>query len=156
MGGPDFVRSAVQRQEGYLRALVALGIPANPAFCVGNVYQESNLYGITQALMGGPRTQRPTAFFAWNDVAAMHVLRALQDLGVRVPEEASLIGFDDSPMVATFTPPLTTVRQPYREIGEHAVQLLLDRIRGVSPASHQQLLPATLIERNSVAAPQDE
>lgn len=93
----------------------------------------------------------PTGVTCFNDLVAMGVLRALHELGIRVPEEVSVIGFDDIPMAAYLSIPLTSVRVPKREMGARAAALLLelieahDRDEQLSP--RHIVLEATLIER---------
>ncbi len=91
---------------------------------------------------------RPTAVFAANDSSAIGVLRAAATLGLGVPTDLSVIGFDDVPQASTTTPPLTTVAQPLAELGSRAVEMLLTMLRG-EPASDHVRLPTTLRVRQS-------
>jgi DNA-binding LacI/PurR family transcriptional regulator len=91
------------------------------------------------------RADRPTAVLAISDLLALGVLDAAAERGVNVPRDLSVIGFDDIPDAATSTPPLTTVRQPHREKGSTAVQLLLTGVK----APHTVLLPTELVVRSS-------
>jgi LacI family transcriptional regulator len=92
-----------------------------------------------------------TAIFAANDHMALGLLRAFAEAGRRVPEDVSLVGFDDIPEAGFFSPPLTTVRQDFDELGRQSLALLLDRIRLGSPLVERASVPARLIVRDSVA-----
>ncbi len=96
-----------------------------------------------------------TAVLAYNDLVAVGVLSRLAELGVRVPDELSVVGFDDIPLAAMVTPPLTTVAAPTELAGRVAVEALLDRLQDGAaqrPAAVQRL-PTTLVVRSSTAAP---
>jgi LacI family transcriptional regulator, galactose operon repressor len=98
------------------------------------------------------RKQRFTALFAYNDVAAIGAIRALQEAGLRVPQDVSVMGFDDIPGAAFHTPSLTTVRQPLRRMGEIAAQTLLDRIEGREDYVREVAVEPELVIRESTAA----
>ena len=159
-GGPDFVRSASIRRDGYKLALAEAGLPYNPAFdaCVhikeGEV--QPIIYEWTRQVMRLPMSERPTAFFCWNDSTAVRTLMALSDRNIRVPQHVSVVGFDDSSGSATTEPRLTTFRQPYSAIGAKAVELLLRQIRREEQLRQPFYLPADLILRDSTAAPPPE
>jgi DNA-binding LacI/PurR family transcriptional regulator len=93
-----------------------------------------------------------TALFVANDATALGVLRALRERGRRVPEDVSVVGFDDVPEAPFFSPPLTTVRQNFGEVGRHAFQLLLDQIDGLTP-ERRRLVEPELVVRESTSAP---
>jgi DNA-binding LacI/PurR family transcriptional regulator len=94
---------------------------------------------------------RPTAIFAVNDDTAIGVLAAAHDLGLRVPEDLSVVGFDDVPYARHLRPALTTVRQDFEELGRRAIAALLDEIEGtVRPVPHPRVLPR-LVVRDSTA-----
>jgi len=152
VGGPEFVRSACQRHDGYRQALEESGVPYVPEWDSINIYWNVDLYEWVVRLMRDKTAIRPTAFFAWNDGAAIRTLTALQDLNRRIPEQISLIGFDDDPLMRT-NPPLTTLRQPFREIGAKAVEALIGRIKDPHAPPPRFLLPTQLIVRDSTAPP---
>ncbi|WP_341678363.1 substrate-binding domain-containing protein [Niveibacterium sp. SC-1] len=119
---------AVERLAGYRRALDEAGIPFDPDLVVQGDFRESGgVVGIAQLL---ERSRLFTAIFAANDQTAYGARLALYRKGIRVPEDVSLIGFDDLPASVYTTPPLTTVRQPVYEIGRMAARVLLDLIAG--------------------------
>jgi DNA-binding LacI/PurR family transcriptional regulator len=93
------------------------------------------------------------AIFVANDQMALGVLRALHEAGRRVPEDVSIVGFDDVPEAAFFTPPLTTVRQPFDLVGRRSVECLLDLANGVTPATERVMLAPELVIRDSATRP---
>ncbi len=142
---------AQDRLAGYQQALQAQGLPQPPEFVVEGDWQAGSGFAALHQLM--QLATPPTAIFVQNDQMAAGVLRAANDLNVAVPEQLSLIGIDDIPMATYLSPPLTTLRQDFAEIGRLAAQLLID---GVSrPATKQQhlTLPASLILRDSTMPP---
>jgi DNA-binding LacI/PurR family transcriptional regulator len=103
-----------------------------------------------RGLLAGPRP--PTAVLCQSDQLALGVLAAARELGVRVPEDLSVVGFDDVPEAARTVPPLTTVRQAHDEKGRLATRLLLDRLAG-RRAPAETVLPTELVVRGSAASP---
>lgn len=93
-----------------------------------------------------------TAVFVANDQMALGLLRAFSELGIRVPGDVSVAGFDDIPEAEFFSPPLTTVRQDFAEVGRRCIALLLDRIESGSTESERGLVPAELVVRDSTAS----
>ena len=98
-------------------------------------------------------TERPTAVFCSCDEAAFGFIAALRRKEIRVPENVSVVGFDDIPLADHYCPALTTVRQPHRELGTTAVRMLLERIRDVEASIPNQLLEGKLIMRESTGHP---
>jgi DNA-binding LacI/PurR family transcriptional regulator len=151
---PD--RHSLRRYEGYATALKAAGIPINNAYTVGPsnapafATQEDGYEGMTRLAR---MKQPPTAVFARNDFAAIGALRAAHKLGLRVPQDIAIAGFDNIPLAAFTTPPLTTVEQPITEQGAMAAHLLLDRIEGrySGPAKRLTML-CKLVIRESTRA----
>ncbi|GBD08205.1 Catabolite control protein A [Candidatus Thermoflexus japonica] len=150
ISGPPMARSDRLRRAGYQEALTAAGIPPDPAWVVeGNGRPEAGEWGI-QRLLEAP--VRPTAVFCYNDMTAIGALRAARVAGLRVPEDLSIIGFDDILFAAYTEPPLTTIAQPKYEMGRTAMSMLLRLLQGerVSP---QLQLPCRLVERASCGPP---
>jgi LacI family transcriptional regulator len=104
-------------------------------------------------LLDGP--QPPTAIFAFNDNMAVGVLRAARARGIRVPEDLSVVGFDDSEQAAIVTPALTTVRQPLAEMGRMAVSLLLRLLENQRVEGLNVELATRLVVRDSTAPPRE-
>ena len=98
------------------------------------------------------RRRRFTAVFASNDYSAFGAMEALREAGLRVPEDVSVVGFDDMPPAALARPPLTTVQQPVADMGQTAVRLLLDELAG-HPVAQYVVLPTTLVIRGSTGPP---
>ena len=106
-------------------------------------------YPFTKQLLA---RQKPfTAIFAYNDISAIGAIRALQEQGLRVPQDVSVLGFDDIPGAAYHTPSLTTVRQPLNRMGEVAAQTLLDRIEGKKEYPSEIAIEPELVVRESTA-----
>ena len=126
--GPDQHKDAVQRFAGYRRALDEAGIAYDERLvATGNFYETSGVLAATDLLNRGVSF---TAIFVANDQMAYGVRLALSRHGIRVPEDISIIGFDDLPGSSYTTPPLTTVRQPLFELGHMAADSLLRIIDG--------------------------
>jgi LacI family transcriptional regulator len=94
-----------------------------------------------------------TAIFVANDSMALGTLHAMHELGLRCPEDISLVGFDDYPEAEFFSPGLTTIRQDFNEIGQRAVELLLQVIEDGAPSTQHVVLPPELVIRASTAPP---
>ncbi|RSY83838.1 LacI family DNA-binding transcriptional regulator [Sphingomonas koreensis] len=121
--GPETHISSVERLEGYRAALDAHGIAFDPALIVAGDYSFPSGREAARRLLGG--APRPTAIFAGNDDMAAGALAVAHELDIGVPDELSIAGFDDSDLAAAVWPPLTTVRQPVRELAWAAADLLL-------------------------------
>jgi len=144
--------SAKLREAGYRSALAAAGIPFDERLLRDGGYQEEQSAEAARALLAGP--DRPTAVFAANDSSAFGVLRAAADLGLRVPEDLSVVGFDDVPQASMTTPPLTTVVQPLTELGAQAVEMLLAMLRGDSAPDHVRLTTTLRVRHSTAPVPQ--
>ena len=151
-GGAEWVRSANERYEGYLAAMRTHDLDVTPDLCVPRSGNESLLYAEQVERLSLPPERQATALFCWNDTACGYTVRALQENGRRIPGDVSVIGFDDHPDMSTLDPPVTTMRQPYAEIGERAIDILLERIRQPSSPPRREFLKASLVERGSVAS----
>jgi LacI family transcriptional regulator len=139
-----------ERVGGYCDALKAQGVPIDESLIVGSSFGEENGYIETKLLLS--RTERPTAIFALGNLIALGALRALAESNLHVPEDISLISFDDQRYFSFLATPVTTIAQQNEEIGRIAVKLLIDEIR--SPGVHTAegiFLPPRLIIRSSVA-----
>lgn len=104
---------------------------------------------LADALTG--MAQRPTALLTGNDLVGIGFLRRCEEIGITVPDDISVVGMDDIPAAALVSPSLTTVRKPQREIGERAVQIVMDLIAGRTVAP-RTLLAAEIVERETVRA----
>ena len=141
-----------ERQEGFEQALMEAGITVDPRLVsFGNQLKEEGGYRATRHLLAVQ--PRPTALFAVNNVRTLGMLRAINELGLRIPDDISVVGFDDSPWLSLLTPPLTTISQPTYAMGEEAVRLLIQRIaEGMDYPSVVTRMSPTFIQRNSTGA----
>ena len=149
--GPRGWVATEDRLRGYNAALAAAGILPDPA-----LVQETN-FEIEQGRRAARHLldlhDRPTAIFAFNDNVAIGVLQAARERGIRVPEELSVVGFDDVEAAEIVTPPLTTVRQPLAEMGRMAVSLLERLIEGQRIEGLHVELRTQLVVRQTTAPP---
>ncbi len=150
--GPAEVVSSQERGEGWRQALLAAGVDPAPELLVHGDFTEDGGYAAGRELLG--RTAGITAVFAANDLAAIGLLRALTEAGLRVPHDVSVVGFDGVHLAAYTSPKLTTVAQPIFELGRTAAELLLDRLAGTPDPDAEPktlVLPTRLELRNSTA-----
>ena len=149
--GPQNIFTATERVAGFRQAMTEAGLEHN----LGNVYWGSfrqNPGDITQhALQSSPR---PTAFLAVNNFIANGALRTFAQAGLRVPEDVSLVSFDDIPVILNPSPFLTVAVQPAYDMGYQATQLLLARLQNEGPDGRQEIiLPTEIFIRQSTAPP---
>jgi LacI family transcriptional regulator len=149
-GRPD-LRSSNLRDAGYRRALAEAGIPFDPALVAVGRYEQDTVREVAQRLLAGP--DRPTAVFAANDLSAIAIIEIAAELGLEVPRDLSVIGFDDIPEASRSTPPLTTVRQPMQRLGAAAVDLVVGLLNGETPERTHLRLPTRLVRRATTAPP---
>jgi LacI family transcriptional regulator len=138
ISGPNSYKVSHDRQAGYLEALQEAHINVSPEFILEGDFKPPSGFVCGRRLLEAPN--RPTAIFAGNDEMAYGVMQAAGDLGLRIPDDLALVGFDDIASSAHMCPPLTTVRQPFYEMGQRSISLLLSlaeasRIR-VPPSLH--------------------
>jgi DNA-binding LacI/PurR family transcriptional regulator len=126
----------LKRFQGYLEAMSEHGLTVNEKLIVGNQDGNDQMPGYSTEEMGYDGMNRllklrsrPTAIFARNDFTAVGALNAIKQAGLRVPQDIAVVGYDDIPLAAHTSPPLTTVRQPAREQGRVAAEFLLQRIQ---------------------------
>jgi LacI family transcriptional regulator len=149
IGGPPHLANARQRLRGFRRALKDAGIAIPPAFLeTGQFDRASGLEAGLRLLR--PAGTRPTAIFAANDMMAMGALLAVRELGLRCPEDVSIVGFDNLEIVELLQPPLTTVRQPVYVLGVTAAERLIQRIDGLAEGPQEVVLETELMRRSSV------
>ena len=150
IAGPAGNSDAAERCRGYRDAFAARGRGAEPGPELPGDFREES--GFRAGIALATRGDRPTAVFASNDAMAIGCLAALRSHGLRVPEDVSLVGFDDIPIARFLTPALTTVRVPIAEVGGRAVERLLQLIEdGVRTfQAHEVVLPSLAL-RESVA-----
>jgi DNA-binding LacI/PurR family transcriptional regulator len=149
IAGPPTSFSAIHRVEAWQHTLRDAGITP-PKALYGDWTTES---GYRYGLILGRRPD-VTAIFAANDQMALGAMRALHELGRRIPADVSVVGFDDMEEARSFWPPLTTVRQDFAAVGRLSVQKLLRKVTGTRPDVHDKtMVPTQLIVRASTGAP---
>lgn len=155
ISGPLGHLSAVDRCEGYRRALQTAGVEIEPTYCYeGDYSEEAGRAGMTALLRLG---EPPTALFAANDETAVGAMAVLRSAGIEPGAEFPVVGFDDVVLARLVTPSLTTVRQPMRRLGEEAAERLLSLLNGDLVSQLQIELPTTLVVRKSCGcAPVEE
>jgi LacI family transcriptional regulator len=146
--GGERNHDAGERLRGYRAALEGAGVEQHAELEVAGDFTEAAGSRAAKTLLAGDR--RPTAIFAGNDSMAFGAMSALRDAGVRVPDDVSVAGFDDIPIAAYMSPPLTTVRVAIAELGELAIRTLLRAIdEGNEHERRRQVLPTWLVGRQS-------
>jgi LacI family repressor for deo operon, udp, cdd, tsx, nupC, and nupG len=146
-----YARRPTERTAGYRRAMAEAGLEVEAELIVAGPNTVSGGDLSVRALLQRPG-QRPTAIFAFNDQMAIGALHALRTSGLRVPEDMAVVGFDGIGLGAYTTPELTTVEQPRTEVGQRAVQLVLDSLDEASSSPTQVTLPVRLVVRESCGA----
>lgn len=151
ISGPEAILCSRARLDGYRAAMDAAGLPVDDNLVrYGDFHvEEGRDHG--RDLLALP--QRPTAVFAANDLQALGVYEAARAAGLRIPEDLSVVGFDDLPIAHWVGPPLTTVRQHLVEMAVAATELVLALARGPQPTHTRVELATTLVVRQSTAAP---
>ncbi|NLG84528.1 MAG: LacI family transcriptional regulator [Firmicutes bacterium] len=144
-GSPDLVVTW-DRREGYCRALTGRGIPVREDWIICRESTAEAGYEAGIELLSSP--DRPQAIFAMDDTLAAGVLKSARKLGISVPQELGLVGFNDDPFSSLIEPALTTVRIPIFEMGREAARMLIGLIGGSSP-SQNVVVPAELVVRQS-------
>ncbi|WP_419690284.1 LacI family DNA-binding transcriptional regulator [Burkholderia theae] len=152
--GPQFLYTVGERLKGYRRALKEAGVAFDPSLVRYGTYERAFGRAVTAELLA--IDDPPSAVFAASDYLAIGILEALRESGRAVPEDISLVGFDDMEFASLLMPPITTMRQPARELGRAAVDALVGALTSESDdvgSRSVQRLPVRLIERASVAPP---
>jgi LacI family repressor for deo operon, udp, cdd, tsx, nupC, and nupG len=152
IAGLDSVLSAGSRMEGYRKALRAARISVDESLIQRGSFTVDSGTSAMHALLRQRRM--PTAVFCANDQMAMGAIRALRSLGLRVPADVSVIGFDDGELAEIYDPPLTTVHIPRFDVGYQAMMTLADVISHARPV-RSVTLPTRLVVRATSAAPRN-
>lgn len=144
--------AARHRFEGYLQAIRSAGIEVNPELIKTGDFTEESGYRAMEELLD--LQKRPTAVFAGNDVIAYGAIKAIKDRGLKIPEDISIVGFDDDYLSRYLNPPLTTVAVPAGGLGSEAAILLINMIENPeSIRSHLKILPSHFSLRGSCKKP---
>jgi LacI family transcriptional regulator len=148
VGGPADTSTGARRAAGFVAAAAMVGVRRGPVVRAEAFGEAAGLQAARALLT---RTPRPTAVVAANDLIALGVIEAGEELGLRCPEDLSVIGFNDMPFADKFTPPLTTVRIPEYQIGLRAAELLQSRIESPDRQPETVLITPDLVVRGSTA-----
>ncbi|HZQ81955.1 MAG TPA: LacI family DNA-binding transcriptional regulator [Gaiellaceae bacterium] len=149
LAGREDLESARLRERGYREALAAAGVRVDESLVKIGGYDAATATEPARRLL--ELDQRPTAIFAANDVTALETIAVARSLGLHVPDDLSVVGFDNVPESALADPPLTTVEQPIQQMGREAVRLLLELIEDPSQPAASVVLPTRLVVRGSCA-----
>lgn len=153
ISGPADLRPSELRLAGYRRALQEADIPFDPALVARGDFHFGGGYEAARALLALAAEQRPTAIFAGNDMMAIGAMRAAREAHLVVPDDLSIVGFDDVSVGQYLNPPLTTIAQPRQELARRAIQFLIDRVTERDLAPRRETLPTTLTRRDSSGPP---
>ena len=151
--GPSDTTPSADRVHGYMDALAAAGLPVDNTLIVKGDFRYST--GATGASQLLDLTEPPTAIFACNDAMAIACMAVVRERGLAIPDDISIIGFDDVPQAAFTSPPLTTVAQPIEEIGKVATDLLIERMSGSTRPNQRVILDVSLVIRGSCGPRRD-
>lgn len=153
LGHPEHGASHL-RYEGFVKAMREAGLEPRAEWVKQGYFTFDSGVDAAKALFAG--TRRPTAVFASNDVMAFGMMAHAQQIGLKVPEDVSIVGFDDTPGSTLIWPHLTTIRQPIEDLAHEAADILLVRANGDDDGAHlgqtSRLLPFELITRKSAIA----
>jgi LacI family transcriptional regulator len=151
IAGRTDLRSSIARDAGYRRAMADAGFTVDPALVGSGSYRQDAVR--VAALEMLRCADRPTAVFAANDISALEIMKVAAELGLDVPRDLSVIGFDDVPEASAASPALSTVRQPMQTLGARAARMLLSLMQGDTPNVTHLKLPTRLVPRATTAPP---
>ncbi|WP_017583798.1 LacI family DNA-binding transcriptional regulator [Nocardiopsis valliformis] len=153
LAGPSDVMCSRARVDGYRSAMRDAGLAVPDGYVTHGDFMAGTGKDLTEALLDLP--EPPTAIFAGSDQMARGAYEVLYKRGLSVPDDVSVVGFDDLPEARWATPPLTTVRQPLRDMAQMATRMLFDLINGNEPETTRVELATRLIQRDSTAPPKE-
>lgn len=151
INGPANSKYSLERLDGYRKGLKKNGLPLQKGWVLGSDFTQQGGYERMKKLLS--LQAPPTAVLVINDFSAMGALRAAKEIGWRVPKDISIVGFGDVPFSSMTDPPLTTIREPFQQMGMEAAGILLDRVSGKRHASRHRMLSVELVIRDSTAPP---
>jgi LacI family transcriptional regulator len=147
--GPPQVKVNVDREKGYLKAVEEANLKVNSELIAFGEFKVE--FGFSKAIEMLSKEDRPTAFFAANDLTAIGVIKAARYMGFEVPEDISVIGYDNTILAEMIDPPLTTVNQQMRKMGYVATELLIKKIKGERHAAEKVVMDVNLVLRKSTS-----
>lgn len=148
--GPRQIKVNLEREIGYLKALKEAKLKVYDEIIAHGDFKLEFGYNKTIEIFKGPI--KPTAFFAANDLTALGVIKAVKSLGLSVPKDVSVVGYDNTILAEITDPSLTTINQQMRKMGYHATNLLIKRIKGERNPGEKVIFDIGLVVRNSTAA----
>jgi DNA-binding LacI/PurR family transcriptional regulator len=151
IGGPEWILCSRARLDGYRAAMDEAGVPVDPRFVSHGHFHVGEGIDKGRRLLRLP--DRPTAIFAGNDLQALGVYQAARELRLHIPEDLSVVGFDDLPVAQWVGPPLTTIRQPLVDMAVAAAEMVLRMADGEAPVQPRVELATELVIRESTAPP---
>lgn len=146
INAPEYISSAKERYSGFVEAFRQNGLEVNHEFLRVCIPKKESAYNTMRSIL--VEGSKPTAVFTFSDLMMLGVFRAVKEFNLRIPEDISLVGFDDIEFVSLLNPPLTTVYMPKYKIGEESARILLSQIKG-QPGINQLVLPTELKVRTS-------
>lgn len=152
VAGSSGTGQSAQRQLGYADALAAAGLAVDPALMVAGAFIQSGGYAATEQLLA--LDDVPSAIFCANDEMAFGAIDAVNRHGLRVPDDISIIGFDDIPTSSAVFPALTTMRQPFAAMADRAVSEVVELIQGREASAARIPFPTEIVIRNSTGPAQ--
>lgn len=153
VSGPPQSQPSLERHQGYLSGLRINGIEPDAELTVGSDFTFEAGLEAARSLLSREADTRPTAFFAGSDWSAMGVLEGVRELGLRVPDDVSVVGFDDTALAMSSAPRLTTVHQPLQDMGAAAVRTLADLRSDITPTGAMKLNTRLVVRDSSGPAP---
>lgn len=147
IGRPSDEETNNHRLHGYKRALMKAGIPFDDSLVAAASYEWGSGEKAMRSLLD--YENRPTAVFAFNDLIAMEAIRICGSMGIKIPEDIAVIGFDDIHSAAISQPSLSTIKQPLFEIGVKAMEITLSLVKNEMETPQQIIVPLTVVERES-------
>jgi LacI family transcriptional regulator len=152
LAGPRNVSTAKDRVAGYRQALREAGLEVYEDLIIYGEFTQSSGYEMAQQMLASPL--KPTALFAANNFIAVGAAWALRDAGLAIPQDISLVTFDDIPPAMVIDPFLTVAAQSAYEMGQRATELLVDRVLGRAASGYQEIvLPTEILIRRSTGLP---
>ena len=156
IGGDIKHPSIHDRFDGYKRALQKAGIKFDYDLCITDEEYTGKENGCNAAKKLLAKKKKITAIFACNDAMAIGTMQCLKSIGYKIPEDISLVGFDDVDIAKSLSPPLTTIRVPKEDLGIEALKMLHNRLKNSNAESKKKIVPVELIVRDSTSRPKEK
>jgi LacI family transcriptional regulator len=151
LNGPQNSKFSIERLAGYIEALKKNGLPFQKELVLESDFTQEGAYEGMKKFLSWSKV--PTAVIIINDYSALGALKAAKEMGYRVPQDISIVGFGDVPFASMVTPPLTTIREPFQRMGYEAAVAIIKLIEGKRLLKNNVVFPVELIIRESTAPP---